>query len=257
MMQLTSLDEGQAYPRSRLAGSTQAPCPPQHPRSVRCSVAAATPGATRGHSALRALHQHQLRRAAPRAPSPASARPLAQAPPAASDARRPTCPCPRCAIVPPNGLAATPLMGWSSRQKLGSRTDDAAIRQAVEGLVESGLHLVGYVYVEIGDGWQGARDAQGVLHPNERFPDMKALGDYIHSQGLKFGLTASAAARELQRLRRQLWPRGARRAHLRGMGRRLCRLRMVRRGDDLLRRRPKCRPRSRRWATRCARAAAT
>ena len=84
-------------------------------------------------------------------------------------------------------------MGWSSRQKLGSRTDDAAIRQAVEGLVESGLHLIGYIHVEIGDGWQGARDAQGVLHPNERFPDMKALGDHIHSQGLKFGLTASAA----------------------------------------------------------------
>jgi alpha-galactosidase len=95
--------------------------------------------------------------------------------------------------LPPNGLAATPLMGWSSRQKLGSRTDDAAIRQSVEGLVESGLNLLGYVYVEIGDGWQGARDAEGVLHPNERFPDMKALADYIHSQGLKFGLTASAA----------------------------------------------------------------
>ena len=93
----------------------------------------------------------------------------------------------------PNDLAPTPLMGWSSRQKLGSRTDDATIRQAVEGLVESGLNLLGYVYVEIGDGWQGARDAQGVLHPNERFPDMKALGDFIHAQGLKFGLTASAA----------------------------------------------------------------
>ena len=95
----------------------------------------------------------------------------------------------------PNGLAPTPLMGWSSRQKLGSRSDDSAIRQAVEGLVESGLNLIGYVYIEVGDGWQGARDAQGVLHPNDRFPDMKALGDYIHSQGLKFGLTASAAPR--------------------------------------------------------------
>ena len=93
----------------------------------------------------------------------------------------------------PSGLAPTPLMGWSSRQKLGSRTDDSTIRQAVEGLVASGLNLIGYVYVEVGDGWQGARDAEGVLHPNDRFPDMKALGDYIHSQGLKFGLTASAA----------------------------------------------------------------
>jgi alpha-galactosidase len=129
----------------------------------------------------------------PRAPSPASALPLAQ--PASPAPLEPPAklPLPVLRDLPPNGLAATPLMGWSSRQKLGSRTDDAAIRQAVEGLVGSGLNLIGYVYVELGDGWQGARDEKGVLHPNERFPDMKALGDYIHSQGLKFGLTASAA----------------------------------------------------------------
>ncbi len=132
---------------------------------------------------------------APRAPSPPSALPLAQAPAAVPSGPPTRLPLPALRDLPPNGLAATPPMGWSSRQKLGSRTDDAAIRQAVEGLVELGLNLVGYTYVEIGDGWQGARDLQGVLHPNERFPDMKALGDYIHSQGLKFGLTAAAAPR--------------------------------------------------------------
>jgi len=132
---------------------------------------------------------------APRTPSPPSALPLAQAPAAVPSGPPTKLPLPALRDLPPNGLAATPPMGWSSRQKLGSRTDDAAIRQAVEGLVESGLNLVGYTYVEIGDGWQGARDLQGVLHPNERFPDMKALGDYIHSQGLKFGLTAAVAPR--------------------------------------------------------------
>jgi alpha-galactosidase len=84
-------------------------------------------------------------------------------------------------------------MGWASRQKLGARMTDEAIRRSVAGLVESGLNLLGYVHVELGDGWQGARDSQGVLHPNERFPDMKVLGDYIHSQGLEFGITTSAA----------------------------------------------------------------
>ncbi len=36
---------------------------------------------------------------------------------------------------------------------------------------------------------------RGVLHPNERFPDMKALGDYIHSKGLKFGIYSSPGAK--------------------------------------------------------------
>jgi alpha-galactosidase len=52
----------------------------------------------------------------------------------------------------------------------------------------------GYVYVNVDDTWQGKRDAAGVLHANERFPDMKALGDYIHSKGLKFGIYSSPGA---------------------------------------------------------------
>ncbi len=55
-------------------------------------------------------------------------------------------------------------------------------------MVSSGMRDAGYVYVNIDGGWEGYRDAAGVLHPNKNFPDMKALGDYIHSKGLKFGL---------------------------------------------------------------------
>jgi alpha-galactosidase len=47
------------------------------------------------------------------------------------------------------------------------------------------------VYVNIDDTWEGQRDAQGNIHPNAKFPDMKALGDYIHSKGLKFGIYSS------------------------------------------------------------------
>ncbi|ESQ91155.1 glycoside hydrolase family 27 protein [Asticcacaulis benevestitus] len=57
--------------------------------------------------------------------------------------------------------------------------------------VSSGLRDAGYVYVNIDDGWQGERDAQGVLHPNTNFPDMKALADYVHARGLKLGLYSS------------------------------------------------------------------
>ncbi|MGB7263964.1 MAG: glycoside hydrolase family 27 protein, partial [Terracidiphilus sp.] len=62
------------------------------------------------------------------------------------------------------------------------------IRTQADALVTSGMRDAGYVYVNIDGGWEGYRDADGVLHPNSSFPDMKALGDYIHSKGLKFGI---------------------------------------------------------------------
>jgi alpha-galactosidase len=55
------------------------------------------------------------------------------------------------------------------------------------------LKAFGYTYVELDDGWQGLRDANGAIAGNEKFPDMKALVDYVHAKGLKFGLLTSAA----------------------------------------------------------------
>ena len=49
----------------------------------------------------------------------------------------------------------------------------------------------GYIYVNIDDTWQGERDASGVIHANSKFPDMKALSDYVHSRGLKIGIYSS------------------------------------------------------------------
>jgi alpha-galactosidase len=49
----------------------------------------------------------------------------------------------------------------------------------------------GYIYVNIDDTWEGKRDASGILHTNEKFPDMKGLGDYLHARGLKFGIYSS------------------------------------------------------------------
>ncbi|WP_348268270.1 glycoside hydrolase family 27 protein [Edaphobacter paludis] len=85
-------------------------------------------------------------------------------------------------------LAATPPMGWNSWNHFAAHVTDADVRSAADALVSTGMRDAGYVYVNVDDTWQGKRDAQGVLHPNERFPDMKALGDYIHSKGLKFGI---------------------------------------------------------------------
>ena len=68
---------------------------------------------------------------------------------------------------------------------------DADVRAAVDALVSSGMRDAGYTYVNVDDTWQGQRDAQGQIHSNDRFPDMKALADYVHSKGLKFGIYSS------------------------------------------------------------------
>jgi alpha-galactosidase len=85
-------------------------------------------------------------------------------------------------------LAATPPMGWSTWNHFHHDISDALIRAQADAMVASGMRDAGYVYIHIDGGWEGERDANGVLHPNKNFPDMKALGDYIHSRGLKFGL---------------------------------------------------------------------
>ena len=99
------------------------------------------------------------------------------------------------APLPDNSLARTPPMGWNSWNFFGGRIDDKTVRQIADAMVKSGLRDVGYNYVNVDDSWQGNRDANGALHPNARFPDMKALGDYIHSRGLKFGIYSGPGTR--------------------------------------------------------------
>ena len=101
-----------------------------------------------------------------------------------------TAPC-----VAQTAPAATPPMGWNSWNHFAGHVTDADVRSAADQLVSTGMRDAGYVYVNLDDTWQGKRDAQGVLHPNDRFPDMKALADYVHSKGLKFGIYSSPGAK--------------------------------------------------------------
>jgi alpha-galactosidase len=89
-------------------------------------------------------------------------------------------------------LAATPPMGWNTWNHFKHAYDDKLIREEVDAIVTSGMKDAGYVYINLDGGWENGRDADGNLKtdPN-RFPDMKALGDYIHSKGLKFGIYSS------------------------------------------------------------------
>jgi alpha-galactosidase len=88
-------------------------------------------------------------------------------------------------------LAQTPPMGWNSWNHFADKVADADVRAAADAMVSSGMRDAGYVYVNIDDTWEGDRDAQGVIHSNSKFPDMKALADYVHSKGLKLGIYSS------------------------------------------------------------------
>jgi alpha-galactosidase len=85
-------------------------------------------------------------------------------------------------------VAATPAMGWNSWNHFATRVTDKDVRTAADELVSSGMKDAGYIYVNIDDAWQGNRDANGNIQPNSKFPDMKALADYVHSKGLKIGI---------------------------------------------------------------------
>ena len=100
-------------------------------------------------------------------------------------------PLPALHDVPDNGLARTPPMGWNSWNKFAGRVDDASVRGMADAMVASGMAKAGYVYINIDDTWELGRDANGNITSNKKFPDMKALADYVHSKGLKLGIYSS------------------------------------------------------------------
>ena len=103
--------------------------------------------------------------------------------------RRPDIPLPKW-----EGLALTPQMGWNSWNKFATDINEDLIKATADMMVELGLVEAGYVYLNLDDGWHGERDEQGFIHEDkEKFPSgMKALGDYLHARGLKFGIYSDA-----------------------------------------------------------------
>jgi alpha-galactosidase len=95
------------------------------------------------------------------------------------------------AVAPNNGLAKTPPMGWNSWNIFHENINENQIKGIADVMVSSGMRDAGYIYLNLDDNWMAtSRDAQGNLRADPvRFPSgMKALGDYIHSKGLKFGI---------------------------------------------------------------------
>lgn len=106
-------------------------------------------------------------------------------------------------IVAGETLALTPPMGYSTWYHCYAQISDELVRAEADAMISSGLADHGYSYVNIDDGWNRypaftspdfgppVRDAQGNLRSNVKFPDMKALTDYIHAKGLKAGIYIS------------------------------------------------------------------
>lgn len=89
-------------------------------------------------------------------------------------------------------MALTPPMGWNSWNCWGlSVTQDRVISSA-QALIDKGLADYGYAYINIDDAWEAPeRTPEGKIVVNEKFPDMKGLGDWLHDNGLKFGIYSS------------------------------------------------------------------
>ena len=92
-------------------------------------------------------------------------------------------------------VVKTPPMGWNSWNTFGPNINEALIRETADVMVASGLAAAGYNYLVIDDCWsEKFRDEQGRLVASaEKFPNgMKAVADYVHSKGLKFGMYSCA-----------------------------------------------------------------
>ncbi|HLV85847.1 MAG TPA: alpha-galactosidase [Candidatus Sulfotelmatobacter sp.] len=98
-----------------------------------------------------------------------------------------------------NGLAQTPPMGWNSWATYELKIDEGLIRATADAMVSHAMKAAGYQYVIVDAGWKAKnRDAEGRLRADpDKFPSgIKALADYVHNKGLKFGLYTDAGTED-------------------------------------------------------------
>ena len=102
----------------------------------------------------------------------------------------------QCTWALHNGLGHTPPMGWNSWSHFQCGINDTVIRRTADAIIANGLDKHGYKYVNIDDCWAATRLPNGSIQPDSTaFPDMKKLGDYIHSKNLLFGIYSDAGVK--------------------------------------------------------------
>lgn len=93
-------------------------------------------------------------------------------------------------------LVLTPPMGWNSWNCWGLNVSEDKVKSSASAMLKKGLANYGWNYINVDDGWQAAKRADnGEILANEKFNDMTALGNYLHGQGLKFGIYSSPGER--------------------------------------------------------------
>jgi alpha-galactosidase len=105
---------------------------------------------------------------------------------------------PHNAFALDNGVARTPPMGWNSWNKFAcDGINEKVVRASADAIASNGMKDAGYQYVVIDDCWQTSRDAAGnIVADAVKFPSgIKALADYVHSKGLKFGIYTDAGTK--------------------------------------------------------------
>ena len=89
-------------------------------------------------------------------------------------------------------IGLTPPMGWNSWNCWALSVSQEKVMASAAALINKGLADYGYAYMNIDDAWEAdERTPDGYIQANDKFPDMKALGDWLHSNGLKFGIYSS------------------------------------------------------------------
>jgi alpha-galactosidase len=92
-------------------------------------------------------------------------------------------------------IGLTPALGWNSWNAFGLSVTDEKVRIAAQTMIDK-LSAHGWNYINIDDGWEAEnRSASGEILTNQKFPDMKATTDFVHSLGLKMGIYSSPGPR--------------------------------------------------------------
>lgn len=95
-----------------------------------------------------------------------------------------------------NTIALTPPMGWNSWNCWGLSVSQEKVMASAQAMLDKGLADYGFCYVNVDDSWPAdQRAADGTIRTNEKFPDMKQLGDWLHERGFKFGIYSSPGDR--------------------------------------------------------------
>ncbi len=96
-------------------------------------------------------------------------------------------------------LVHRPPMGWNTWNTFGTNISDQLIRESTDAFIGAGLKDAGYEYVVVDDCWsKKVRDPETdrLAADPAKFPDgMKAVADYVHGKGLKFGMYSCAGQR--------------------------------------------------------------